>query len=93
MVAVIDRYTHYVVEYMERIKKTSHDTMRDLFDAYDPARIHSDPGVRSRKWREVLDAPAPGAATPWDEESVQYAAGESEATETHQHTQARRLDS
>ncbi|KAJ7471329.1 peptidase C13 family-domain-containing protein [Mycena galericulata] len=100
-VAVIDRYTHYVLEYMERINKTSHNTMQDLFDMYDPAKILSDPGVRTDLFRrplnevritdffggvaqvEVLEAPAPGVATQWDEESVQYAAGESEATETH----------
>ncbi|KAI0773063.1 peptidase C13 family-domain-containing protein, partial [Trametes elegans] len=45
-VAVIDSYTHYVLEYMESINKTSQATMQDLFDTYDPAKIHSHPGVR-----------------------------------------------
>ncbi|KAI0350818.1 hypothetical protein OH77DRAFT_1412400 [Trametes cingulata] len=46
-VAVIDSYTHYVLEYMEGINKTSQATMQDLFDTYDPDKINSHPGVRS----------------------------------------------
>ncbi|KAJ6561268.1 peptidase C13 family-domain-containing protein, partial [Mycena sp. CBHHK59/15] len=46
-VAVIDSYTHYVLEYMERINKTSHETLGDLFASYDPEKIHSHPGVRT----------------------------------------------
>ncbi|KAJ7626653.1 peptidase C13 family-domain-containing protein [Mycena polygramma] len=46
-VSVIDRYTHYVLEFMERINKTSHESVADLFAAYDPVKIGSDPGVRS----------------------------------------------
>ncbi|EEB95540.1 hypothetical protein MPER_05473, partial [Moniliophthora perniciosa FA553] len=34
-VAVIDSYTHYVLEYMEGINKTSKSTMGDLFTSYD----------------------------------------------------------
>ncbi|KAJ7619392.1 peptidase C13 family-domain-containing protein [Roridomyces roridus] len=54
-VHIIDRYTHYVLEYMERINKTSHQTMRDLFDSYDPVKISSDPGVRADLFRRPLD--------------------------------------
>ncbi|KAJ7133998.1 peptidase C13 family-domain-containing protein [Mycena crocata] len=54
-VAVIDRYTHYILEYMERINKTSHQTMQDLFDSYDPVKIHSEPGVRSDLFPRPLD--------------------------------------
>ncbi|KAJ7716094.1 phosphatidylinositol glycan anchor biosynthesis, class K, isoform CRA_c, partial [Mycena metata] len=46
-VSVIDRYTHYILEFMEQINKTSHESMADLFASYDPAKIHSDPGVRA----------------------------------------------
>ncbi|KAG5640343.1 glycosylphosphatidylinositol anchor biosynthesis, partial [Asterophora parasitica] len=46
-VAVIDAYTHYVLEYMEGINKTSHATMADLFGNYDVKKIGSHPGVRS----------------------------------------------
>ncbi|OJT02612.1 GPI-anchor transamidase [Trametes pubescens] len=45
-VAVIDTYTHYILEYMEGINKTSQATMQDLFDTYDPVKINSHPGVR-----------------------------------------------
>ncbi|KAJ7619387.1 peptidase C13 family-domain-containing protein [Roridomyces roridus] len=54
-VHIIDRYTHYVLEYMERINKSSHQTMRDLFDSYDPVKISSDPGVRADLFRRPLD--------------------------------------
>ncbi|KAJ7664731.1 peptidase C13 family-domain-containing protein [Mycena rosella] len=54
-VSVIDRYTHYVLEFMEGINKTSHETVRDLFDIYDPAKIHSEPGVRSDLFTRPLD--------------------------------------
>ncbi|KAJ7154799.1 peptidase C13 family-domain-containing protein [Mycena filopes] len=46
-VSVIDRFTHYILEFMEQINKTSHESMADLFASYDPAKIHSDPGVRA----------------------------------------------
>ncbi|RDX46361.1 hypothetical protein OH76DRAFT_1356243 [Lentinus brumalis] len=46
-VAVIDSYTHYILEFMEGINKTSQTTMEDLFNYYDPEKIHSHPGVRS----------------------------------------------
>ncbi|KAH9847725.1 peptidase C13 family-domain-containing protein [Lenzites betulinus] len=57
-VAVIDSYTHYMLEYMEGINKTSQATMQDLFDTYDPVKINSHPGVRSdlfpRSLRDTL---------------------------------------
>ncbi|KAF7351445.1 GPI-anchor transamidase [Mycena sanguinolenta] len=53
-VSVIDRFTHYVLEYMERINKTSHESMADLFAYYDPAKIHSNPGVRSDLFHRPL---------------------------------------
>ncbi|KAG6879428.1 glycosylphosphatidylinositol anchor biosynthesis [Termitomyces sp. T32_za158] len=53
-VAVIDSYTHFVLEYMERINKTSHQTMADLFDTYDATKIYSHPGVRSDLFRRPL---------------------------------------
>ncbi|KAF7312229.1 GPI-anchor transamidase [Mycena indigotica] len=54
-VSVIDRYTHYVLEYMENINKTSQTSMADLFAFYDPVKIASDPGVRSDLFRRPLD--------------------------------------
>ena len=46
-VAVIDRYTHFVLNHLEAINKTSTSTMQDLFNMYDYDRIHSLPGVRT----------------------------------------------
>ncbi|KAF5381265.1 hypothetical protein D9615_008417 [Tricholomella constricta] len=54
-IAVIDAYTHYVLEYMEGINKTSHNTMADLFNTYDVKKINSHPGVRSDLFERRLD--------------------------------------
>ncbi|KIW53261.1 hypothetical protein PV05_08850 [Exophiala xenobiotica] len=47
-VAVIDRWTYYVLEFLEtRVTgPTSDKTLGDLFDSYDVGKIHSNPGVR-----------------------------------------------
>lgn len=47
-VAVIDRWTYYVLEFLETqvTGPTSEKTLGDLFDSYDIRKIHSNPGVR-----------------------------------------------
>ena len=47
-VAVIDRWTYYVLEFLETqvTSPTSDKTLGDLFDSYDVGKIHSQPGVR-----------------------------------------------
>ena len=47
-VAVIDRWTYYVLEFLETqvTSPTSEKTLGDLFDSYDVDKIHSHPGVR-----------------------------------------------
>ncbi|EXJ57504.1 hypothetical protein A1O7_07852 [Cladophialophora yegresii CBS 114405] len=47
-VAVIDRWTYYVLEFLETqvTGPTSEKTLGDLFDSYDVGKIHSRPGVR-----------------------------------------------
>jgi glycosylphosphatidylinositol transamidase (GPIT) subunit GPI8 len=47
-VAVIDRYTYYNLDFLESrvTSPTSKLTMGELFDSYDPAKIHSDAGIR-----------------------------------------------
>jgi GPI-anchor transamidase subunit K len=47
-VAVIDRWTYYVLEFLETqvTGPTSDKTLGDLFDSYDISKIHSNPGVR-----------------------------------------------
>ncbi|KAF8875063.1 peptidase C13 family-domain-containing protein [Infundibulicybe gibba] len=54
-VSVIDKYTHYMLEYMEGINKTSQKTMQDLFNSYDVGKIGSNPGVRSDLFKRPLD--------------------------------------
>lgn len=53
-VAVIDSFTHYVLEFMEDINKTSQITMQDLFNSYDFNKINSHAGVRSDLFRRSL---------------------------------------
>ncbi|KAI0704676.1 peptidase C13 family-domain-containing protein [Earliella scabrosa] len=56
-VAVIDSYTHFILEFLEGVNKTSQTTMEDLFNIYDPVKIRSHPGVRSDLFRRsVRDA-------------------------------------
>ncbi|KAF2749295.1 hypothetical protein M011DRAFT_465733 [Sporormia fimetaria CBS 119925] len=47
-VAVIDRYTYYNLEFLETHVRdaSSKVTMGELFDSYDPQKIHSHPGIR-----------------------------------------------
>jgi len=54
-VSVIDSYTHFVLEYLEGINKTSATSMKDLFDKYDPEIIRSHPGVRSDLFHRPLE--------------------------------------
>lgn len=54
-VSVIDSYTHFVLEYLEGINKTSTTSMKDLFDKYDPVTIRSHPGVRSDLFHRPLE--------------------------------------
>ncbi|KAI6019989.1 peptidase C13 family-domain-containing protein [Pisolithus orientalis] len=54
-VSVIDSYTHFVLEFMEGINKTSQVSMQDLFSSYDPVKIRSHPGVRSDLFQRPLE--------------------------------------
>lgn len=54
-VAVIDKFTHYVLQYMEGINKTSQASMQDLFNTFDPKKLDSHPGVRSDLFSRPLD--------------------------------------
>lgn len=53
-VPLIDRFTHYVLDYMEQVTRTSHQTLQDMFLRFDPREIHSDPLVRSDLFRRPL---------------------------------------
>ncbi|EIN03826.1 hypothetical protein PUNSTDRAFT_55922 [Punctularia strigosozonata HHB-11173 SS5] len=54
-VAVIDSFTHWVLEFMEGINKTSDATMADLFKTYSFDKIHSHAGYRADLFRRPLD--------------------------------------
>lgn len=47
-VAVIDRWTYYNLEFLEDqiTSTTSNVTLGQLFDSYDPVKVHSDSGIR-----------------------------------------------
>ncbi|KDR80403.1 hypothetical protein GALMADRAFT_242818 [Galerina marginata CBS 339.88] len=53
-VAVIDAFTHYVLEFMERINKTSQASMEELFNSMDFSKINSHPGVRNDLFHRPL---------------------------------------
>ncbi|KZV76469.1 hypothetical protein PENSPDRAFT_680137 [Peniophora sp. CONT] len=54
-VAVIDGFTHFTLDFMEGINKTSTATMQDFFNTFDREKIRSDPGVRSDLFDRPLD--------------------------------------
>jgi len=54
-VAVIDAFTHYVLEFMEKINKTSQISMKELFDSIDPAKLGSHPGYRTDLFKRPLE--------------------------------------
>ncbi|TDL16144.1 hypothetical protein BD410DRAFT_902188 [Rickenella mellea] len=53
-VAVIDSYTHHVLQFMEGINKTSHASMQDFFNTYDYDKIRSHAGVRDDLFKRAL---------------------------------------
>lgn len=46
-VAVIDRFTYYTLEYLEKIDKNSNATLDKLFAEYTYENVHSHPGIRT----------------------------------------------
>ncbi|KAF9586626.1 glycosylphosphatidylinositol anchor biosynthesis [Lunasporangiospora selenospora] len=54
-VAVIDRFTYYVLEVLEKVNMQSKTTMKDLFNSYNPSLLNSDPGVRDDLFPRPLD--------------------------------------
>lgn len=49
-VALIDRFTHFLLSYLSDLDKTSDRRLSDLFAAFDPKKLLSDPGVRLDLW-------------------------------------------
>jgi len=55
-VAVIDRYTYYTLDFLERnVDVNSQLTMKDLFDSYDKELIHSTPGFRTDLFKRPIE--------------------------------------
>ncbi|KAG0052528.1 glycosylphosphatidylinositol anchor biosynthesis [Gryganskiella cystojenkinii] len=54
-VAVIDRYTYYVLEVLEKIDMQSKATLQDLFNTYDYDLLRSTPGVNNDTFKRPLD--------------------------------------
>ncbi|KAH7042345.1 peptidase C13 family-domain-containing protein [Linnemannia elongata] len=54
-VAVIDRFTYYILEVLEKVNMQSKATLKDLFDTYDYNLLQSTPGVRDDLFDRPLD--------------------------------------
>ncbi|CAK9435551.1 uncharacterized protein LODBEIA_P02780 [Lodderomyces beijingensis] len=55
-VAVIDRFTYYALDFLEKINRTSKLTMDKLFEVFTFANVHSNPGIRTDLFkRDVKD--------------------------------------
>ncbi|VVT53201.1 uncharacterized protein SAPINGB_P003454 [Magnusiomyces paraingens] len=53
-VAVIDRFTYYNLEFLEKVDRQSKTTIADLFASYNPKDIHSNPGIRADLFKRDL---------------------------------------
>ncbi|KAH8926725.1 hypothetical protein BT69DRAFT_1317412 [Atractiella rhizophila] len=54
-VAVVDRYTNAALNFLEKENQTSKRTMAEFFASFNPADLHSNPGVRSDLYARPLD--------------------------------------
>lgn len=54
-VAVIDRFTYYTLEFLEKIKKNSKVTMDKLFDEYTFENVHSNPGINTKLFNRPIN--------------------------------------
>ncbi|SCU82191.1 LANO_0B05424g1_1 [Lachancea nothofagi CBS 11611] len=52
-VAVIDRFTYYTLEFMEKIEKNSSLSLQDLFDSYTFEKVHSHVGVKTDLFERI----------------------------------------
>ncbi|KAI8925226.1 peptidase C13 family-domain-containing protein [Entophlyctis helioformis] len=53
-VSVIDRFTYYNLETLERLHREDQENLANLFATYDPALMHSTAGIRSDLFRRQL---------------------------------------
>lgn len=54
-VAVVDRYSHFVLSHLEAMNKTSTSTLQDFVNAYSFDVCHSNPGARTDLMSRSLD--------------------------------------
>ncbi|RCK56261.1 GPI-anchor transamidase [Candida viswanathii] len=54
-VAVIDRFTYYTLDYLERIDRDSKETMDKLFAEYTFENVHSHPGIRTDLFKRNIN--------------------------------------
>lgn len=53
-VAVIDRFTYYTLDFLEKIDKNSMVTLDKLFEEYTFENVHSNPGIRTNLFHRDL---------------------------------------
>ncbi|KAJ1659428.1 glycosylphosphatidylinositol anchor biosynthesis [Dispira simplex] len=53
-VSVIDRFTYFNLEFLERVDMQSRDSLQRLFQSYNPDLMHSHPAVRSDLYQRSL---------------------------------------
>ena len=57
-VPLIDRYTNAVLEFMEKVNRSSELTMRDLYNSFSADRIQSTPTLRTDLYgRDLASVP------------------------------------
>jgi len=65
---LIDRFSYYTLEYLNRVGPDSNATLQDLFSTYDPKMVYSHPDWRDdlykRSPEEVLVSEFFGYVTP-----------------------------
>ncbi|XP_064395339.1 GPI-anchor transamidase-like [Halichondria panicea] len=54
-VHVIDRWTYYALEFLERVNSGSKSTLKQFFDSFDPSLVRSTPQVRTDLFRRPLN--------------------------------------
>ncbi|GME77254.1 unnamed protein product [Ambrosiozyma monospora] len=54
-VAVIDRFTYYTLEFLEKVEKDSNLTLQQLADSYTFEKIHSNAGIRTDLYEKNLN--------------------------------------
>ncbi|EMR08899.1 hypothetical protein PNEG_02682 [Pneumocystis murina B123] len=54
-VSVIDRFTYYTLDFLEKVNITSKYTFKDLFDSYDKDLVQSTPGIKTDLFSRKID--------------------------------------